>query len=109
MTNQDNTAATHLTELRGVGPALAKKLERLGVFAIEDLLFLLPLRYEDHTQLVKLGALATGERCLVTGEVLLSETVYRGRRSLLVRLGDGSGQLTLRFFHFSREIGRAHV
>lgn len=102
VTNQDNSAATRLTELHGVGPALAKKLERLGVFAIEDLLFLLPLRYEDRTQLVKLGALATGERCLVTGEVLLSETVYRGRRSLLVRLGDGSGQLTLRFFHFSR-------
>jgi len=102
VTNHDNTTATRLTELRGVGPALAKKLGRLGVFAIEDLLFLLPLRYEDRTQLVKLGALATGERCLVTGEVLLSETVYRGRRSLLIRLGDGSGQLTLRFFHFSR-------
>ncbi|MCH7898234.1 MAG: hypothetical protein IIC62_02690 [Proteobacteria bacterium] len=42
VTNQDNSAATRLTELHGVGPALAKKLERLGVFAIEDLLFLLP-------------------------------------------------------------------
>ncbi|MDJ0938120.1 MAG: ATP-dependent DNA helicase RecG [Woeseiaceae bacterium] len=91
-----------LTSLSGVGPALAKKLERLGVFTVEDLLFLLPLRYEDRTQLVKLGALEAGERCLVTGEVLLSETVYRGRRNLLVRIGDGTGQLTLRFFHFSR-------
>ncbi len=91
-----------LTQLAGVGPALAGKLARLGVYAVEDLLFLLPLRYEDRTQLVRLGALTVGARCLVTGEVLLSETVYRGRRSLLVRIGDGSGQLTLRFFHFSR-------
>jgi ATP-dependent DNA helicase RecG len=91
-----------LTALAGVGPALAKKLERLGLYRVEDLLFLLPLRYEDRTQLVRLGALAAGERCLVTGEVLLAETAFRGRRNLLVRIGDGSGQLTLRFFHFSR-------
>jgi len=89
--------------LNGVGPALAKKLERLNLNRVEDLLFLLPLRYEDRTQLVKIGALQAGSRCLVTGEVLLAETVYRGRRNLLVRISDGSGQLTLRFFHFSRQ------
>ena len=92
-----------LTVLKGVGPALAKKLEKLGLHRVEDLLFLLPLRYEDRTQLVKIGALAAGARCLVSGEVLLAETAYRGRRNLLVRVSDGSGQLTLRFFHFSRQ------
>ncbi|MBT8066765.1 MAG: ATP-dependent DNA helicase RecG [Gammaproteobacteria bacterium] len=92
-----------LTALKGVGPSLARKLQKLGLLRVEDLLFLLPLRYEDRTQLVKLGALVPGQRCLVSGEVLLSETVYRGRRNLLVRIGDGSGQLTLRFFHFSRQ------
>ena len=92
-----------LTELKGVGPALAGKLGKLGLNRVEDLLFLLPLRYEDRTQLVRIGALVAGQRCLVEGEVLLAETVYRGRRNLLVRVGDGSGQLTLRFFHFSRQ------
>ncbi|MDH3619665.1 MAG: ATP-dependent DNA helicase RecG [Gammaproteobacteria bacterium] len=92
-----------LTVLKGVGPALAKKLEKLGLQRVEDLLFLLPLRYEDRTQLVKIGALVAGTRCLVSGEVLLAETAYRGRRNLLVRISDGSGQLTLRFFHFSRQ------
>jgi len=92
-----------LTVLAGIGPALAKKLERLGLYRVDDLLFLLPLRYEDRTQLVDLGALVAGTRCLVTGEVLLAETVYRGRRNLLVRISDGTGQITLRFFHFSRQ------
>lgn len=92
-----------LTILNGVGPALAKKLERLGLFRVEDLLFLLPHRYEDRTQLVRIGALQPGLKCLITGEVLLAETVYRGRRNLLVRIGDGSGQITLRFFYFSRQ------
>ena len=92
-----------LTALKGVGPALAKKLGNLGLQRVEDLLFLLPLRYEDRTQLVRIGALVAGNRSLVTGEVLLAETAYRGRRNLLVRISDGSGQLTLRFFHFSRQ------
>ena len=92
-----------LTSLKGVGPALARKLEKLSLYRVDDLLFLLPRRYEDRTQLVKIGALEAGSRCLVTGEVLLSETVFRGRRNLLVRISDGSGQLTLRFFHFSRQ------
>jgi ATP-dependent DNA helicase RecG len=95
--------ASPLTDLNGVGPALAVKLERLGLYRVEDLLFLLPLRYEDRTQLVKLGALEIGKRCLVSGEVQLAETVYRGRRNLLVRISDGTGQATLRFFHFSRQ------
>jgi ATP-dependent DNA helicase RecG len=95
--------ASPLTVLTGVGPALAIKLQRLNLNRVEDLLFLLPLRYEDRTQLVRIGALQAGKRCLITGEVLLAETVYRGRRNLLVRLSDGSGQITLRFFHFSRQ------
>ena len=82
---------------------LKQTIGALRTTAIGGLLFLLPLRYEDRTQLVRIGALEVGARCLITGEVLLAETVYRGRRNLLVRISDGSGQLTLRFFHFSRQ------
>ena len=103
MQSSPSNLASPLTALSGVGPALAKKLERLGLFRVEDLLFLLPLRYEDRTQLVRIGALQAGAKCLVSGEVLLAETVYRGRRNLIVRISDGSGQLTLRFFYFSRQ------
>ncbi|HEY5654680.1 MAG TPA: ATP-dependent DNA helicase RecG [Woeseiaceae bacterium] len=92
-----------LTVLSGVGPALAEKLRRLALERVEDLLFLLPLRYEDRTRIDKIGALLPGSRALVCGEVLLAETVYRGRRSLLVRISDGTGYLTLRFFYFSRQ------
>ncbi len=92
-----------LTALKGVGPALAKKLGKLNLNRVDDLLFLLPLRYEDRTQLIEVGALEVGARCLVSGEILLAETVFRGRRNLLVRISDSSGQLTLRFFHFSRQ------
>jgi len=103
MQSSRSNLASPLTVLNGVGPALVKKLERLDLFRVEDMLFLLPLRYEDRTQLVRIGALQPGVRCLISGEVLLAETVYRGRRNLLVRISDGTGQITLRFFHFSRQ------
>ena len=90
-----------VTALRGVGAALAEKLARLNVTRVADLLFVLPLRYEDRTQVTAIGALAPGVRAAVEGEVQLTEVAYRGRRQLLCRISDGSGMLTLRFFYFS--------
>jgi len=91
-----------VTALRGVGPSLAKALgERLGLSTVQDVLFHLPLRYEDRTRVVPIGALRNGDRAVIEGEVQLAEVVFRRRRALLVRLADGSGFVTLRFFHFS--------
>jgi ATP-dependent DNA helicase RecG len=81
--------------------ALAPKLARLGVEQPQDILFVLPARYEDRTRVVPMGALQPGMRAVVEGEVLLAEIVFRRRRTLLVRLADGAGSLTLRFFYFS--------
>ena len=91
-----------VTALRGVGAALAERLARLGVRRVADLLFVLPLRYEDRTRLTPLGSVRPGQRTAVEGEVQLTEVAYRGRRQLLCRIGDGSGMLTLRFFYFSQ-------
>ena len=90
-----------VTSLRGVGAALAATLERLGLHTVQDVLFHLPLRYEDRTRVVPIGSLRPGDRAVVEGEVQLAEVVFRRRRALLCRIADGSGFLTLRFFHFS--------
>ncbi|MDB6044130.1 MAG: ATP-dependent helicase RecG [Gammaproteobacteria bacterium] len=87
--------------MRGVGSALAEKLLRLGVTQVQDLLFVLPLRYEDRTQVCQIGSLLPGMRSVVEGEIQLTEVTYRRRRQLLCRISDGSGFLTLRFFYFS--------
>ncbi len=97
------TAAKPVTSLRGVGAALAGRLRALGVETVEDLLFLLPLRYEDRTRVIPLGELRAGQRAAVEGEVQLTEVVLRGRRQLLCRIADGSGFLTLRFFYFTAQ------
>ena len=90
-----------ITALRGVGEALAQRLGRLGVAQVQDLLFVLPLRYEDRTTVVRIGALLPGVRAVVEGEIQLAQVAYRRRRQLQCSLSDGSGFLTLRFFHFS--------
>jgi len=90
-----------VASLRGVGPALAEKLAKLGVTQVQDLLFVLPMRYEDRTQIVEIGAVRHGMRAVVEGEIQLTEVAYRRRRQLLCRITDGTGSLTLRFFYFS--------
>jgi ATP-dependent DNA helicase RecG len=90
-----------VTALSGVGDALAVRLAALGVRQVQDLLFVLPLRYEDRTRVAPIGSLAHGMHAIVEGEVQLTEVIFRRRRQLVSRIADGSGFLTLRFFHFS--------
>jgi ATP-dependent DNA helicase RecG len=90
-----------LDSLRGVGPRLSQRLGDYGIRSVEDLLFHLPLRYQDRTRVTPLGALQDGTEVVVEGEIALVDVVFGRRRSLLVRLQDGSGMATLRFFHFS--------
>ena len=54
--------------LRGVGPALAEKLAKLGVTQVQDLLFVLPSRYEDRTQISEIGSVRPGVRAVVEGD-----------------------------------------
>ena len=90
-----------VTVLKGVGPRMAGRLARLGIHTVQDVLFHLPLRYEDRTRVVPMGAVRPGEQVVVQGEVELAEVRFGRRRSLLVRVSDGTGFLTLRFFHFN--------
>ena len=94
-------AGAPVQELRGVGPKLAGKLAEYGVHRVEDLLFHLPLRYQDRTRLTPIGAAVEGYDVVVEGEVRAADIVFGRRRSLVARLQDGTGTLTLRFFHFS--------
>lgn len=90
-----------VTELKGVGNALAEKLARLGIASMQDLLFHLPHRYEDRTRIIPMGSLRVGDVAVVEGEVMKADLMMGRRRSLQVTLKDSSGFLVLRFFHFN--------
>jgi ATP-dependent DNA helicase RecG (EC 3.6.1.-) len=90
-----------VTELKGVGTALELKLERLGIRTVQDLILHLPNRYQDRTRVLPIGSLRPGDEGVVEGTIRAADIVQGRRRSLLCRLQDGTGTLTLRFFHFN--------
>jgi len=91
-----------VSELRGVGPKSAQKLAAFGIETVQDVLFHLPRRYEDRTRIVPVGSLRPGGHAVIEAKVDLAEIKYGRRRSLLVRVSDGSGSLMLRFFYFNK-------
>lgn len=96
-----SAAEVPVTALKGVGPRMAERLAKLRIHTVQDVLFHLPYRYQDRTRVLPLGSLRPGDQAVIEAEVQLAEVRFGRRRSLLVRLADGTGQITLRFFHFS--------
>ncbi len=88
--------------LRGVGPKLKERLTKLGIETVQDLLFHLPLRYEDRTKISPIGALRPGTHALVAGEVQAANVKLGRRRSLIARIADGTGHIDVRFFYFGQ-------
>ncbi len=89
-------------KLHGVGPLLAAKLQKLGLYTLQDLLFHLPLRYIDRTKITAIGGVQPLTEVVIEGEVRGSDVVFGRRRSLVCRVQDHSGLMTLRFFHFNQ-------
>jgi ATP-dependent DNA helicase RecG len=96
-----NLAQIPVTSLKGVGPGMATKLEKIGLVSLQDLLFHLPLRYEDRTRVTAVLDLMPGLFTNIIGEVTQNEIIQGKRRMMLVTINDGTGSINLRFFHFS--------
>ncbi|MGE0545682.1 MAG: ATP-dependent DNA helicase RecG [Kofleriaceae bacterium] len=82
-------APTH--SLPGIGPVFAEKLAERGLATVEDLVWLVPRRYDDVRNartLAEVCAMAEGERATFVARVASSRMVFvRGRRWAEVRLG----------------------
>ena len=90
-----------LTSLRGVGPGIEKKLNNLGIYNVQDLLFHLPFRYQDRTRLNDINKVRFGDQVQLEGELVASRVLYGKRRSLQCTLKDDTGFINLRFFYFT--------
>lgn len=90
-----------IRSLKGVGPKIAEKLTRINLHSVEDLLFHLPLRYEDRTHITAIADAHPNEFVVLVANVVSSQIVMARKRILNVRIEDGSGVATLKFFAFS--------
>lgn len=90
-----------LSTLKGVGPSLAEKLEKIGLLSVQDMLFHLPLRYEDKTRVSTVRELLVGTSTNIIGEITDNQITHGKRRMMVVTLHDGTGSIQLCFFSFS--------
>jgi ATP-dependent DNA helicase RecG len=103
------TLRSSVSCLKGVGPKVAEHLARIKIHTIADLLFHLPLRYEDRTRVYAINELQPLARVLIRGHVANIRVVGRKRR-LMCTVSDATGSLELCFFHFNRaQIQRLHT
>ncbi|MGI2109781.1 ATP-dependent DNA helicase RecG [Shewanella frigidimarina] len=90
-----------ITDLKGVAKKVAEKLAKLGIKTVQDVLFHLPLRYEDRTQIHPIAALPPGSYGTIEAEIQSTQIMQGRRRMLVCNVHDNSGMMSLRFFNFS--------
>ena len=97
-----NRLLTPIQYVKGVGPRLAKLFEKKGILTVEDALYFLPRCYEDRRDLKKISELKAGRKETGFGEILLSGVAFyqnKKKRVFEAVVGDGSGTITLKWFH----------
>ena len=96
------TLRTQVTEFPGIGPARAKKLEKLGIRTAEDLLRYFPRDYEDRRTMVSIVRAMEGEPVCIRAMVAETPRLSRIRRGLdlvKVKAVDHSGMLNITYFN----------
>ncbi len=91
-----------LTTVQGIGPKSAKTLEKLNMRTLGDLLWHLPRRYDDYSQLETINRLWYGQEVTVIGTVEKVDLrdVRKGRMKLTEALvSDGTGSLRITWFN----------
>ncbi len=88
--------------ISGLGKKTSDRLNQIGIYSLENLLFHLPIRYQDKTQITSLSAAKVGDEILVELTIDKLEEVPTRQRQLLCYLSDNNNQkLLIRFFHFN--------
>ena len=90
-----------LSELAGIGPAYAKRCEKLGIITIEDLICHYPFRYDDFSKISKIFDAKIGDITTFRGEVWSIKNTYTRFRKVLTKtvLNDGSGSIDIVWFN----------
>ncbi len=87
--------------LKGVGKRLSERLSRLGIESVQDVLFHLPLRYQDRTHIYPISKLSLNDHVVIEATIATVSRPVGGRTRLLCRLDDASGHMHLRFFYIN--------
>lgn len=95
-----NPAEIDVMYIKGVGPKIAYKLNKLGIYTANDLLYYFPRKHIDYSTRVKIRDLKEGESTTIFGNIKSVEafTTKSNLGIIKVRIYDGTGYITLNFF-----------
>jgi len=97
---------TSIGHVKGVGPKVIEMFQKRGIHCVEDLFYFCPARYEDRRLVREIGSVREGERATLLGKVVASKEHFSKasrRRLRTALLDDGTGSITLKWFHFIRQ------
>ena len=89
-----------LTQLTGIGPVRAESLRAMGIFSLRDLLYMLPVRYDDYTETFPCNTKHEGLILVsgtIAGEPKLS--VFHGLKKVTTSLADETGRLSVCWYN----------
>ena len=94
-------ASDSVQYVKGVGPRMKEKLNRLGIKTVEDLISFYPRRYQDWTKIMAMEDLRPDEEAVIYGKVADMKKISSRRQMTIlnVLLVDGTGAVTLTYFN----------
>lgn len=92
-----------LAQLKGISSDVAEKLHKQHLSRCIDLLFLLPLHYQDRSHITPIADLRYGKKAQIQGSIQSVNRAFGRRPSLSCILSDNTGSIVLRFYYFNRQ------
>ena len=103
---QQHPLATPVQFVKGVGPAVAAKLGKMGILTVAYLLAVTPIRYLDRRQILPVAELSPGRDRTVVGTIAASGVSFLGgrrKRIYEIVVDDGTGKVSAKFFYFNQK------
>jgi len=94
--------STPIKKLPHIGLAYQKRLKKLGIKNVRDLLFHFPHRYENFSKIIPISEVKLNETCCIKGKILEIENTRTWKRRMILTqavVGDKSGAIKVVWFN----------
>ena len=94
--------STPVAKLSQIGPAYQKRLKKLGIKTIGDLLYHFPHRYEDFSNIIPISEVKINETCCIQGKILGIENARTWKKRMILTkaiVEDKSGAIKVVWFN----------
>ena len=93
------TKNTPIFELKGIGPRSLLLYENLGIYTVKDLLFHIPFRYQDTSEIISIKEFKERGEGTFLAEIEDVKTTYFRKKITTVKVKDDTGTLRLVYFN----------